>query len=99
MDFPLLQSAAGAERAELASEADGPDGDTLPQFKVTNATKITDIALQTQNYDDDGSLNGTAIRQMTGLATLGVMRSDPRVPREVSGMGSGAPSGVSVIKI
>ena len=52
----VTQQSAEIWRYELASEADGPDGDTLPQFKVTSATKINDIALDTQNYNDGGAL-------------------------------------------
>lgn|GEM_PF-1089102 len=36
---------------------------------VTASTKISDIKLQTQNYNDDGSTNTTTNRQMTGLVT------------------------------
>ena len=52
----VTQQNAEIWRYELASEADGPDGDTLPQFKVISATKINDIALDTQNYNGGGAL-------------------------------------------
>ncbi|HKK29439.1 MAG TPA: hypothetical protein VKA18_03470, partial [Alphaproteobacteria bacterium] len=56
-------------RFEIEREADDGDGDTLPQFVVTDALKISDIKLETQNYNDDGTENSATNRQTTGLVT------------------------------
>ncbi|GAB5378278.1 MAG: hypothetical protein AcusKO_47400 [Acuticoccus sp.] len=44
------------------SDSDGND-----EFVVTDTTQINAIPTQTQNYNDDGTTNGTNQRQMTGL--------------------------------
>ena len=56
-------------RLEVERQPDGADGDTLPEFVVTSSLKISDIKNETQNYDDDGSINATQQRQMTGIVT------------------------------
>ena len=46
-----------------------PDGDSdgNDEFVVTDTTQINAIPTQTQNYNDDGTTNGTNQRQVTGL--------------------------------
>ncbi len=54
-------------RYEIERQPDGADADTSPDFVVTSTVAINVIKNDTQNFDDDGSLNTTAKRQMTGL--------------------------------
>ena len=56
-------------RYEVERQADGPDADDNPDFVITSSLLISDIPQNTQNYDDDGSLNATQERQTTGLVT------------------------------
>ncbi len=56
-------------RLEIERQADGADADSLPDFVVTDSTLISDVKTDTQNYNDDGSINTTTNRQMTGLIT------------------------------
>ncbi|WP_226624667.1 malectin domain-containing carbohydrate-binding protein [Alloyangia pacifica] len=54
-------------RYEIERQPDGPDADTSPDFVVTSTVAINVIKNDTQNFNDDGSLNTSAQRQMTGL--------------------------------
>ncbi|WP_353471271.1 malectin domain-containing carbohydrate-binding protein [Salipiger sp. H15] len=54
-------------RYEIERQPDGPDADTSPDFVVTSTVLINVIAKDTQNFNDDGTLNSTEKRQMTGL--------------------------------
>ncbi|MCA0941240.1 hypothetical protein LCM08_11415 [Salipiger pacificus] len=54
-------------RYEIERQPDGADADTSPDFVVTSSTAINVIPADTQNYNDDGSVNNKAFRQMTGL--------------------------------
>ena len=65
----VAQQDANIWRLEIERQADGGDADTLSDFVVTNSTLIGDIKADTQNYNDDGSINATTNRQMTGLIT------------------------------
>ncbi|MBE9636655.1 malectin domain-containing carbohydrate-binding protein [Salipiger mangrovisoli] len=54
-------------RYEIERQPDGPDADTSPDFVATSTMAINVIKNDTQNFNDDGTLNTTAKRQMTGL--------------------------------
>lgn len=54
-------------RYEIERQPDGADADTSPDFVVTSSTAIGVIPAETQNFNDDGTLNSKTFRQMTGL--------------------------------
>ena len=54
-------------RYEIERQPDGPDADTTDEFVVTDSLLLNIIPQQIQNYNDDGSTNGTHTRQVTGM--------------------------------
>ena len=54
-------------RYEIERQPDGADADTSPDFVVTSSTAIDVVPAETQNFNDDGTLNSKTFRQMTGL--------------------------------
>ncbi|CUH42207.1 Ig-like domain-containing protein [Ruegeria atlantica] len=54
-------------RYEVELQPDGPDADTMDEFVATNTLLIDVIPEDTQNFNDDGALNGNEKRQVTGM--------------------------------
>ncbi|WP_037306756.1 Ig-like domain-containing protein [Ruegeria halocynthiae] len=54
-------------RYEVERQPDGPDADTMDEFVATSTLQIDVIPEDTQNFDDDGDLNGNEKRQVTGM--------------------------------
>ncbi len=55
-------------RYEIERQSDGPDADTTDDFVATDVSLIDGIQKFTQNFNDDGSVNTSAKRQVTGMA-------------------------------
>ena len=56
-------------RYDVERSPDGPDADDTDEFAATSSLAIEVIQDDTQNFDDDGTVNNTQKRQVTGLAT------------------------------
>ena len=64
----VAQQNGNIYRYEISRLPDS-NGDGIDEFVVTSTTLINVIPQTTQNYNDDGTANGTNQRQMTGLVT------------------------------
>ncbi|WP_170576194.1 hypothetical protein, partial [Ruegeria atlantica] len=63
----VAQQDGSIYRYEVERQPDGPDPDTEDEFVATSTLLIDTIPDDTQNFNDDGALNGTNQRQVTGM--------------------------------
>ncbi|NRB20817.1 MAG: hypothetical protein HRU33_25615, partial [Rhodobacteraceae bacterium] len=63
----VAQQDGSIYRYEIERQLDGPDAGSTDDFVVTGTTLIDVVPEDVQNFDDDGSLNGTQQRQVTGM--------------------------------